>query len=122
MEKNKLLEQKKLMGIIEQSDYTVQQVPISVNKKINDMQNYADAAFHSSEIAARSFKKILERLGTMEKKAAESADVLEAEAKTMSNLIRVGMEQIDTAQSRANDLLRALDYVIGGTYKNGGSI
>ena len=118
MSKNKIYEQKKLMGIVEQDLFNVPQVPITVNQKITEMKIQAENVFHSSEIAARSFKKISHRLNDLENKAAESFDVLMAEAKTLINLIRMGIEDIDSAQARANELLKSLDYIISGSYNN----
>lgn len=113
---SKLEEQKKLMGILESDLFQEPQVPVTVMQKINDMKIHADSVFHHSEIAARNFKKITNKLRELELKAAENADVLTAEAKTLMSFIRASMEEIDNAQSRANDLLKSLDFIVTGDY------
>ena len=111
-----LEEQKKLMGLTEDDLFSSQPVPYMVNRKIEELKSQAGATKHTLELATRGFVKIYNRLNEIERKALVSQESLQEEGKALMNLVRMNLDQIDKAQDLANDLLKSLDYIIGGAY------
>lgn len=116
MNKEILQEQKKLMGLVEDDLFYSQPVPYMVAQKIKELKIQADATQSSLEIAARNFKKIMNRLNEIDNKALVSQESLQEEAKSLMNIVRMNLEEIDKAQDRGNNLLKALDYMIGSAF------
>ena len=112
---NSIIEQQlHLMGITENL-FTSQQTPVTIIKKIEDMRIHADNVAHHTEMANRAFRNISKKLKDFESKSLHSSDVLSGAAKSLMSEIRTSMAQIDSAQARANDLLRSVDFLISNS-------